>query len=216
MHPISNLSTVNQAIYTKHSLYKNFTFRLITQDRFYPNLYFPISFIKKIFYRKSERAYFDQWIKDILDRTIVHYQNNYAYLSDIEEIVFCQNGLVARRSGKESVVFTKLANNIDRTALKVLTLRNIALDHQKPMQKIIEENYPKLIELSKITNDLKKVNGPAKMDRKQLTKASDALFSSDYLEEVNIGMLKEELKIIAKHTSLQLMDASYNSSKSAN
>ncbi|OBX22594.1 hypothetical protein [Bizionia sp. APA-3] len=44
--------------YTKQDLFKNFTLRLITQDRLSGEVYFPISFIKKIFYKTNNKAFF--------------------------------------------------------------------------------------------------------------------------------------------------------------
>ncbi|TDW52736.1 hypothetical protein EV144_1011429 [Flavobacterium sp. 270] len=202
--------------YSKEDIYKNFTFRLITQDRFYENLYFPVSFIKRIFYRNKEKLFFDNWINSILDDTVLHFKDSENLLKNISHIFFDNQGIKAKILNNVSNLYTKLPNNIDKEPFISNEMKKIALDHCKPMLTIIRDNHHQLIELQKITNDINRIIGKGKINRTALSQASRQLFEQSYLDTINLNQLKAELNIIADETSLQLMDAKFNSSKGAN
>ena len=62
--------------YSKDDLYKNFAFRIITQDRRYEQIFYPISFIKRFLYLKNEKVFFDNWLEILLDNIYLHFEND--------------------------------------------------------------------------------------------------------------------------------------------
>ncbi|HQZ25354.1 MAG TPA: hypothetical protein PLD18_08645, partial [Flavobacterium sp.] len=62
----------NDYNYSKLDLYKIFKFRIITQDRFYNHIFYPISFIKRLLYLKGEKQFLDNWVEKLLDNIDLH------------------------------------------------------------------------------------------------------------------------------------------------
>ncbi len=202
--------------YTKHDLYKNFTLRLITQDRFYETIYFPISLVKKIFYKTDNKVYFDKWINNILDTTVIHLENSELELNKISNLYFDAEGVKAEVKKKYYQVYTKHANNTDKSPLATVQLKKIALDHNKPMLNIMNDSINELVELQRITATIKSKQKNSKINRPILAEISRELLSDSYLESINIEQLKAELELIGKHKDLQFMDSSFNLKKRAN
>ncbi|MBF8458319.1 hypothetical protein IV494_14135 [Kaistella sp. G5-32] len=202
--------------YSREQLYKNFTFRLITQDRFYDSIYFPISFIKKVLYKTGNRDFFDKWVKNILERTVLHTDNNEVQLKQVINLYFDAEGLKAEVKNKFYQVHTKHANNSDKSAFSTKELRKVALDHDKPMLAIMNELCDELIEIQKLTDSIKLKLNKRKIDRTVLAEISRELITELYLDEINIDRLKTDLELIGEDTNLQLMDGSFNASKKAN
>lgn len=199
--------------YTKQDLYKIFTFRLITQDRLSGEIYFPISFIKRIFYKTGNKAYLDKWTKKILDNTVIHLENNELKLKQISNLYFDAEGVKTEVKQKLYHVYTKHSNNVDKSPFETKELRKIALDHDKPMLQIMNNLGSELVELQNMTSIINEKLKNRKLNRPELSKISNSLFSDLYLDTVNIDQLKSDMDLIGEHTKLQLMDANINSKK---
>ena len=199
--------------YTKEELLDNFTFRLTTQDRFYDTIYFPISFIKKIFYKTDNKEYFDKWVKRILEDTVIHVENSEFKLSQISVLNFDDEGVKAEVQNKHYHVYTKHSNNKDKSPVETKELKRIALDHSKPMLAIMEELSSELVELQKITADIKLKLNKRKINRPVLADISKKLISEFYLDKVNIEQLKKDMDLIGKNKDLQLMCSVFNLQK---
>jgi hypothetical protein len=201
--------------YDKKNLYRVFTLRLVTQDRFYNSLFFPISLIKKIFYKRNEKRLFDQCINEMLDHTKVFHQNGFFYLKDIQQIDFANGKVLVQQKDKTFLAYTKMADNNSLSPFTTTQLSKIALDHDKPMYNIITEKANELEVLQIITNEIKKHIGSDKLNRNSLVRVSKIVFENGFVETVSLDALKKELDLIVNETVLQLMDASQNSSKGA-
>jgi hypothetical protein len=202
-----------ETLYTKQDLYNNFTFRLITQDRFSGSIYFPISFIKMIFYKTDNRNYFDGWIKNILDNTVIHLENIELKLKQISNLYIGDEGVKMELKNKYYRVYTKHSNNIDKSPFDTKELRGIALDHSKPMSQIMNELKDELFELQKITVKIISKLKKRKISRPVLSDISKELISEMYLNKIDINQLKIEMDLISENSNLQLMDTRYNFKK---
>ena len=112
-------------------------------------------------------------------------------------------------------MFTKHSNNIDIQPFCVDELRNIAIDHEEPLVKIMTENLHKFNVLKDLTNEIKKyING--KVDSNNFKIANKKVLESDYVDKINIDRLKNELNFILDKSNLQLMDSNQNNKKKAN
>lgn len=201
--------------YSKYELYKNFTFRLTTQDRFYDTIYFPISFIKKVLYKTGNRDFFDKWVKNILERTVIHTENSQLRLKQVTKLYFDTEGLKAEVKGKFYPAYTKHANNSDKSAFSTKELRKVALDHEIPMVTIMNELANELVELQNLTYAIKLKLNKQKINRSVLAEISKVLIAESYLDKINIERLKTEMVLIGNNTNLQLMDSDFNASKKA-
>lgn len=199
-------------IYSTDDIYSNFTFRIITQDRYYDEIFYPISFIKRYFYYTGGKAYFDNWVKELLDNVNVHHTDGSIKLQHISNLEIINNKVSASFNNISLSLFTKESDNISLSPLIVSDLSKIALDHEKPLYNIMNENIEQFITFKEITNELKKhIHG--KTNIKKLKKAYNITLFSNYINEINLEGLKADLKLVSSLTKLQLMESSRNSSK---
>lgn len=199
-------------IYKKEELYKIFRFRLMTQDRYYNEIFYPISFIKRLCYKLDERAFFDQWIDGLLDSTIVHFEGGQTTLDKVKSMCIGPLDVIIIAEQKMKFVFTRKADNKTLEPMVVSDLREIALDHDKPLLNIMRDNKKMLGTFMTITNELKKhISG--QVNGKKLKIANNQVLMGNYVDLVNMIELKQEMATIASHTRLQLMDSRQNASK---
>jgi hypothetical protein len=198
--------------YSKNDLYKIFTFRLITQDRFYNRIFYPISFIKRVFYLKGEKQFLDNWVERLLDGVNIHLENEVIQLNNVSELDIKDSKIYVKSKGISAMAFTKLSDNKTLVPFNIKMLKKVALDHEKPLLNIMSENWDKLLTFQEISNELKKhLNGT--VNRKKMNRANNQVLESDFFDVLNIENLKQEMELIASKTSLQLMDSGHNSSK---
>jgi hypothetical protein len=203
---------VDNLVYDKETLADNFTFRMISQDRLYGDVYFPIRFLKKIFYRdKDTKNYFKTMI-------ISQIEDIRMYIDEFEFIAFkeidtleidTEGNVFLTHNNIRSRLFTEDGYSGLKIPLTSFSLRNIVIDHVKPMKEILTENITNLSALLEITNKFKS-HGGLKGSGKELQKSfntvgnqfiDDEIFS---LEEVY--RIKYDLDFIDNHIKLQLMD----------
>lgn len=201
--------------FDKNNLYKVFTLRLLSQDRFYNDVYFPISLVKKIFYKRKQKKAFDTCINKMLDHTKIYYGDRYYMLKEISKIDFRNGNVYVTNKNKEYPVFTKLADNKTLVPIATQKLKYMALDHEKPMLTIMSEKIAELTIFKELTKEIKKHAKAGKIDRKILAKISRKLFENGFTEQIELAGLENELNHICSDISLQLMDTKQNASKGA-
>lgn len=216
-----NNSSAIILVYTSNELKENFSFRLITQDRHYDDIYFPISFIKRFFYKKGNKQYFDKWIEDHINHIQIHTKSKSHLFKEISALRICIDGnestVEVKIKDQYHSTYSKTADDLSLIPMNSKHLKSIVIDHVIPMKDIMLKNKSELNTLSIITSELKKhIHGRA--TSKKLKAAGSKLFSTnaDIIKEIQIGSLIEELDLIKSLTNLQLMDKTENSKKGAN
>ncbi len=206
--------------YKKDELLKKFGLRLITQDRFYGDIFFPISYIKRLLYIKGERKFFDKWILDHLNEIVVHTENEATILKNISEFKISIIGncseVHALIGDTLTSVWFPFSGGKNRFLMNGYGLSGIAIDHLYPMKKILIDTQNELPQLLKITQFLKEISGKKSSTAKEYKALGSRLLVSPKSNEVDIEGLKAELNILKSKTKLQLMDKGANLSKSAN
>lgn len=212
---IVGLEEMSDFVYSKNDLYKNFRFRIITQDRFYNQIFYPIRFIKRFLYSRGEKQFIDQWVENLLDNIEVHLDNHKIKLKEITELSISNRKVFVKHDGISKQVFTKLSDNIKLAPFNVKQLSKIAIDHEKPLFHIMLENMENLKTFDEITVELKKhLSGT--VNPKKLKLAYNIVLNSDIINHLNIENLKKELDFLSSKTNLQLMDSGENGSKNKN
>jgi len=199
-------------VHSKSDLYARFHFRIITQDRHYDEIYYPISFIKRFLYLKNERNFMDTWVKELLNQVIIHVEGGTITLNQVSNLEIANGEVRVDLNGIFKVALTKKSDNITSMPFSVEKLRWIALDHETSLQKIMRENLNNLKTFQEITVELKKHNSP-KMTSKEHKKVNNIVLESDYIDRINIENLKAEMALISSLTKLQLMDSIENTKK---
>lgn len=198
--------------YSKNDLYKIFSFRIITQDRFYDAIFYPISFIKRFLYLKGEKQFLDNWVNRLLDNVQIHLHDKSIQLSTISDLEIKNGNIYVKSNGFSEMAFTKLADNKTVVPFEIQLLKKVALDHEKPLLHIMTENMEALQVFQSITKELKKhLRGT--INRKKLMKSNNRVLKSEFLDTLNVEHLKKEMELIAMQTRLQLMDSRHNLAK---
>lgn len=212
---IVGLEKVSDYSYSKTDLYKNFRFRIITQDRFYNHVFYPISFIKRFLYSKGEKQFMDKWVENLLDNINLHLENENIKLKNITELNIVNQKVYIKHNNISKLVYTKLSDNITIVPFEVSLLRKIAIDHENPLYHVMMENIKSLKTFDEITVELKKYLSGT-VNPKKLKTAYNEVLNSDYVNHINIENLKNELDFLSSKSILQLMDSRENGSKNKN
>lgn len=204
--------------YSKKDLYDNFTNRIITQDRLYPPIYFHISLIKKVFYKKSKQTklFFNNWIKEVEDNIILLTHDNQYRLKDITSLTIVFEGDLPTNyievNGKKQLLYTHTADN-RKVQMRKSKLRDIVLDHIEPISKILCELNSELNGLKILTNKI-----ATHIDSQSLrnsARAAGNLYLDQFLDNNTlIELLRDDLERLKPRTILELMCANENSRKS--
>lgn len=207
----TSLLAIGNTIYDKEELYQNFIFRLNTQDRFYEEIYFPISLIKQLFYKNEERNFYDAFLKQLLDATQFHCSERTFTLKDVSELNIENGKVTVVVSGVKHIVFTPTPTG-DLEPFNVANLKSVSLDHLHSQYVIMHNLKTSLPMFNQLTTVLKQAN-PTITNRTSLS-AYKKIYGIDALRSaVDLQALKKELLLIAAKTQLQLMDRSMNTSK---
>ncbi len=222
---IPDFSTVNSSnidrewIFDREELYRNFIFRIITQDRYNEECFFPISLTKKIMYENSNREFFDSWVEKLIGgikihtsegeidlSSITHYKIRIDSNSKVENYVDC--------SGNELFVFSKTADGL-LDVMGVDQLRSVAIDHIEPMKSIMLKSKDKLPMHVLLTNKMIGINR-GKITNKRMKLAGRKLLELESFDMEFVDKLKSELIYLLPMMKLQLMNARENIRKGAN
>jgi hypothetical protein len=206
-------------IYSAKELMANFRFRMITQDRFYGDIFFPVSYIKTLLYRNGQKIYFDKWVSDQINGIDILCANEINKFKDISELKL----EVSKESSEVSItvnnqkktVYTSNAYGTEQHPLLSIGLRRIAIDHINPMKKILQDNIKNLPQLVFLTGQLKEI-ARNNATPKEYKAAGTILLNQISAKNIDINLLKVELDLIKSYTKLQLMDKFENLKKRAN
>ena len=198
--------------HSQEDLYKCFSFRIITQDRLYKELFYPISFIKRLFYLKGERQFMNAWTKELLNKVSIHVTDGVVRLDQISRLEISNHQVHVESNGVLLMAFTKESDNKRLVPFSVNTLTRISLDHEKSMKSIMLENLSNLQIFKEITVALK---GHMKRTKtlKRYKKACKAALESNFINLIDIDRLKVEMNLISSLTHLQFMDGVENTRK---
>ncbi len=199
-------------VHEKGDIYANFRFRLITQDRFYDPIFYPIGFIKRLFYLKGDKEFMDSWLNAMLDTVTVHTEDGSVKLKKVHKLEIANGAVSIHTDGSSKIAYTKKADNATLEPFSVFGLNNVVLDHEKPLVRIMQENSENLPTFREITVQLKKHAG-RKITGKKVKKAANIVLKSEYIDLINLDNLKTEMALISSLTSLQLMDGGENRRK---
>ena len=182
---ITPLTKVKRKKLNVKDIRSNFTIRLITQDRPSGNVYFPISIIKKLFYRNEHRETFDKWKDDQLDKIILHTNDGTLTLNDIKSLKIESDGSILLKccDGQTKSLYTKLADNKTISQMYVSKFSQVVIDHVVPMKDILVKNTEKfvgLVELTKSFNIHGNINS-----RKDIVRIGNELLDNKYIKSQN-------------------------------
>ncbi|NVN96534.1 MAG: hypothetical protein HXX18_14765 [Bacteroidetes bacterium] len=198
----------NINIYSNEYIRKNFFFRLITQDRFYEFLNFPISLLKKIFYT-YDRSFFDNWINSQINNIQIHTEDKVINFSELQTLEIKKNGniQIITKANKRFILHTPIAGEDIKREHLTSELRNVVIDHIIPFETILYNLKGNLPTFGLIHSKLKEINnGIPLTNRDELSMVGNLFIGLDYLDKIEIEDLKKEMNIISSNISLQLMD----------
>lgn len=209
-------------VYDTNFIKSNFTFRLITQNRFNRcGLYFPISFLKQYFYKTGDAKYFDKRISEQLKRIKLFYkQDRFMYLSDVSDIKLINgNKLIFKCNDKN---YHLCSHNLETESLEEFVIEkfsDIAIDHMVSMNTILEEIKRSKIsgfeQLQMISNELRKSLKKPISYKKLIAKGTRLSNDMAFIGKINKDKLKKEYEGIISMMDLQLMHRKHNNFKRA-
>lgn len=206
------VSTSLEQVYVQEDLFKNFVFRLITQDRFYKEIYFPISLIKQLFYKNNKRQAFDSILDKMVNSiNMFDSKQNEILFKDIIELKISNNKVVVNQSNKEIEIYTPTENGNSKP-FTIDKLSDISIDHVKSQHAVMQDLKNDLPAFSKLTEILKKSSTEV-INRPTLALYKKENGLENILLEININDLENELNSIIGKTELRLMDRKLNTSK---
>lgn len=198
--------------YEREELRKNFTFRLITQDRYYEFLYFPVSVLKKLFCKHNDgkrRKFFENWINKQIDHIALHTSPTSTLLfKDINALDINEDGTVL--INKTFKLHTVVAGKEGMEEMKADTLENIVIDHVVPFEKILHDLKEQLPALRIIHNTLENINKGRISNSEDLKNAGNYLVSNVEFTDAELNAIEQEMNLILDKIQLQLMDRYQN------
>ena len=220
MLPSNNTVAPTIDVYDKKDLFRIFKSRLITQDRDYSDgTYLPCRVLNKLF---SKNKIYKDLIGAVLAKTVFLLDGeNKTVLNDIESVSFEGDEVfVNLKGGTKKPLFTEVrikGQPITYEQLKSRRIRDLSLDHDIPLVKLINENinfYPNMKKLSDRIVAYKNANSDKGYTKSKL--ATD--FMRD--EYSKLGIEEEQLLVelcdLYNKVRLTIMLGKYNSSKNKN
>jgi hypothetical protein len=205
----NSLSPIEPLTLEKDEIVNKYVLRLMTQDRPYGDVYFPISVLKKLFYYNSERDFFDHWIKKQINDINVFTEKYTLKLSEIESISILQDGSVQCKTKDEIFdLYTKTASGDARFKVYIRTFSQLELDHIKPMREILEMKNEKGETLFPVLYDITtrfRKKSKSITNRKEIGSVGKSLLKEGIINKDDIPGLKKDLELIRQNIYLQLM-----------
>jgi hypothetical protein len=214
LSPDDSVADSFNAFYTKcysaKNVCDNFFFRIITQDRKYKDISFPIHFLKRLFYCQNNKAFFNKWTNSLIAKTkVIIGKEKHVNLSEVERVIIKDNKLWIATNVQDCVeVFSPKATGKGLASFNIKRFSDVSLDHEKPLYDILHDNINKLTVLKTIH---RKLNEKATVANRK--KIINAMLKSSFAKKLDLDGLKEELNLIASKTELRLMDRRENISK---
>lgn len=193
-------------IFSRSDLIKVFTLRLLSQDRFYSDIAYPISFIKRLFYLKGEVNLFDNWMNDKIDAIHIYVsEDKFIYFRDISEISIENEKVFVRTKQEQYQVFASMSDGYI-VPLKVNQLSAIALDHKESMFDIMNNNISNLSLIKEITKELTaKLHKPITRKKVNAQVKKQNFFERETVQGYDLKELMTELELLSSQITLQLM-----------
>lgn len=225
--------------YDYEEIMDNFQFRLFTQNRMSKNkdVFFPIGIIRQLFY-KSERksrvagasnGYYKwllKWASNCIAEINIKTDKGNITLGELTE-----DAALTLNPGTKDIVVNRmdteesahLMTDTDKEGeapvpMRVNRLSDIHIDHTPLMCQVLSDNISQLPALVRLTEMIRTTANENKIDitTKNFTKIGKKVISNaDRFAEMEnlIPALKQELELIRKASTLQLMAAEYNLKK---
>lgn len=209
-----DIEITDSLCFEKKDLYKVFVFRLITQDRFYQEIFFPISLVKQILYSSNNTTFFDSFITNILDNTIIHTDKEEVKLIDVD-FLRVENESVYVGVNKNLLKVLTPTQTAELIPFKAKDLRNVSLDHITSQHSIMHQLKDELTAFKSLT-DLLQNTKPFVTNRPTLNAFKKSYGLENIVTSIDINALMKELELIGSHIQLQFMDRSMNTSKGKN
>lgn len=223
------LSQNVEKIYGQVKLIGAFKSRLNRQERISGDkIWLPLDLIRRVFKARRKVDNYWEWIDGLAKSVYIHYADNNNHVCKVcigEEkvsLVLSMNQqcsysvlLVKNEEGKKNKyqVLTPTGRGNEKEYLSVNNandLREIAIDHVKPIDKSLRDLQPELRMLKIISDKFKEL--------KKDGKANDIKAKDDAAEEIknsiNLEQLQQELIWIKDDSPLRIMASKYNSQKS--
>ena len=187
----------NLHIFDKEALYRRFSLRLFTQDRYTDNgrLIFPIRSIKKALTHCWQpeilETYPRRWGKKSLDKMKVWTNKGVRVMAEVEELRIKDDGtvFVTLANGEKEQLFThNKAQELVPLEAKNKDLRDISIEHLTPITSYLKDNLDKLPALKTVVE-----KGEVNAHDEELL--IDLIFDLDFL---------------ARTLELELMQSDYN------
>lgn len=208
----------SEFVIDKDTLISNFKFRMITQDRLYGDVYFPVRLLKKIFYQnKFDKDFFDFFILNQIEeiKIFISKTGDFIKLKDILGISIINKNVFVETEFESRLIYTELSNEGDFDVLSVSKLREIAIDHIIPMKTILLEFKHDLKGLCLLTSLLKNkgINKSGKESIKQLAIVGNEIIDNDLLLIDDIKLIRDDFNFLLQKLDLQLMSSKENLGK---
>jgi hypothetical protein len=211
--PVVRSRAANVYHYELAELKKNFYFRLITQDRFYEFLYFPISVLKKLFYNYGRKSFFDNWVDQQIENITVYTGNSdKILLKDVKTLDIKEDGSVIING--ELKLYTTVMGANTKEEINTNTLQNIVIDHVVPFSNVLYELKDELPALRSIHTILENINAGRISNKEDLGNAGNYLVSNVEFNTKELDALEADLNKVLNKIQLQLMERGENSRKS--
>lgn len=199
-------------MYPQSELYKKFIFRLITQDRYYSFLYYPISVLKKLFYlNPTDKAFFDQWVKNQIDSIQFHTMDGVFKFTDVDSLELKKGEVFISIGTKSHKLFTPVAGGETLMPFTTGSLQDIVIDHIEPFEKQLFEIKEQLPILQAIHQLLINFNdGNDLRNGDDLKPCGNLLVETTEFSNESMTDLRKELNLISSFVKLQMMDRKEN------
>lgn len=205
---------------SQEALRRIFLFRLKTQSRSYIsngiNLIFPIRTVSKIFSRSGDSSRLTSLLNEKISSVkFLRADGSGLPLAKLDKISFrASKVLVYPQIGEPFPLYERTENG--NLPVHESTIKNLSLDHRKPLEKILRENKADLHALQTMTLLCIQLVGN---DDSRLLRENDwnNLLLEKYpklLEPQFRNSLLRDLELILNATDLEIMSRSRNSSKS--
>lgn len=202
-------------VFDKENLINIFQFRLISQNRFNKSgIYFPISFLKQIFYKIDESKYFDSIILKQIEKIKYYSDGVLNSFNSIDRLEIKSSGDVFVNG---NIMQSECFKDKTLKLLKAYQLSSITLDHTKSMDSILKDfgDVFKDSQLYEISKSIKKgLHKPLTYNK---LKKRGAILSNDhsFMSSIVVDKLKKEFEFICNQMELILMQAEHNNFKRA-
>lgn len=205
-------------IFNKSSIVANFKSRLRTQDRIYQFGAFPTNLYCKLATKFKVRTVWNKLINET--KFIYDASGNYFCFKDIDQVMIGNdNHAYFMKDGKVYTIFTLITQTGTYVELTAKKLRNLTLDHDKPVVEELEKFFlsKPIPEMRKLSNDILCFEKDYKL---KFGNADGQKIISEYEKTYDPVMLGiDEAKLLDEfiefldQLSLTIMDGAQNSSK---